>query len=157
MNKAREIENLLLPIAVKEKVEIVDVQYVKENGKWVVRIFIDRDGGVTINDCENMSHIFSSFLDANAILMSSYFLEVSSPGSRRPLKKEESFRRFKGSKVRIKTFTPINNQKNFLGILLDFKNSKVKIDDISSGILDIEFLNIKRANIETDNSGGLNG
>ncbi|MDR3275441.1 MAG: ribosome maturation factor RimP [Endomicrobium sp.] len=149
MDKTKEIEDLFTPLTSKEKFEIVDVQYIKENGSRIVRIFIDKDGGVTMGDCENMSRIFSNCLDGNDILKDSYILEVSSPGLNRVLKKEESFKRFKGSKIRIQTFKPINNQNNFLGILLDFNNSKIKIDDLTSGIIEIEFLDIKKANVET--------
>jgi ribosome maturation factor RimP len=149
MDKTKEIEDLLTPLASKEKFEIVDIQHIKENDGWIVRIFIDKDSGVTMGDCENMSHIFGSYLDENSILKDSYILEVSSPGLNRVLKKEESFKRFKGSKIRIQTSKPINNQKNFLGILLDFNNSKIKIDDLTSGIIEIEFLDIKKANVET--------
>jgi ribosome maturation factor RimP len=151
MNKIEEIENLLGSIAKISSIEIVDVQYVKENGVWIVRIFIDKDGGVTISDCENINHVFGVILDESNVLKDSYYiLEISSPGLNRVLKKEESFKRFIGSVVRIQTFEPINNQRNFLGKLLDFKNSKVKIDDVTNGILGINFLDIKKANVVTD-------
>ncbi|MDR3092486.1 MAG: ribosome maturation factor RimP [Endomicrobium sp.] len=150
MEKTQEIEDLLAPIAAEKKVEIVDVQYVKEVGSWVARIFIDKDGGVTMKDCENISYVFSAFLDKSDILKDSYILEISSPGPNRVLKKEESFKRFVGSKVRIQTFKPINNQRNFLGTLLNFKDGKMKINDVANGIVEIEFSDIKKANIETD-------
>ncbi len=152
MKKAQKIEDLLAPVAASEKIEIVDVQYVKEAGDWVARIFIDKDGGVTINDCENISYIFSTFLDESDsdILKDSYVLEISSPGFNRVLKNEKSFRRFMGSKTRIQTFKPINNQRNFLGTLLNFEDGKIKIDDVINGIVEIEFSDIKKANIETD-------
>ncbi|MDR1784721.1 MAG: ribosome maturation factor RimP [Endomicrobium sp.] len=157
--KEKEIENLLTPIAEKEKIEIVDVQHMIENGNWIVRIFIDKRDGITIDDCEYVSHIFSSFFDTNDIFSGPYFLEISSPGFNRVLKKEESFKRFVGSKVRIQTLNPINDRRSFLGILLGFKDSRVKINDFNDGILEIGFLNIERANIVTDNTecGGLNG
>jgi ribosome maturation factor RimP len=149
-SKVQEIENLLAPVAVKEKIEIVDVEYVKESGNWVARIFIDKDGGVTLSDCEKISRIFSTFLDKSDILKDSYVLEVSSPGINRILKEEESFKFFTGSKVRIQTFTPINNQRNFLGTLLDFADGRARLDDITNGIIEIEFLNIRKANIEAE-------
>ncbi|MDR3256818.1 MAG: ribosome maturation factor RimP [Endomicrobium sp.] len=148
MNKAQEIEDFLTPVATREKVEIVDVQYVKENGDWVVRVFIDKDNGITMSECENMSHIFGAFLDESDILKESYVLEISSPGFNRVLKKEETFKHFIGSKVKIHTFNAINNQKNFLGTLLDFKDGKAKINDVTNGTIEIEFLNIKKANVE---------
>jgi ribosome maturation factor RimP len=148
--KAKEIENLLEPIAVKENYELVDVEYVKENGGWVARVFIDKNGGVTMSDCEKMSMLFSTLLDESDILKDSYILEISSPGLNRVLKKEESFKRFIGSKIRLQTLEPINNQRNFLGSLLDFKDGKIKVDDVTNGIVEIKFLDIKKANVETE-------
>ncbi|GHT60998.1 ribosome maturation factor RimP [Endomicrobiia bacterium] len=150
MDKIQKIESLLEMVTVQEKVELVDVQYVKENGDWIVRIFIDKDGGVTMSDCENISHVFSAVLCENDTLKDSDILEISSPGLNRILKKEESFKRFIGSNIRIQTFEAINNQKNFLGKLVDFKDGKVKMDDATNGIVEINFLDIKKANIETD-------
>ncbi|MDR0956884.1 MAG: ribosome maturation factor RimP [Endomicrobium sp.] len=151
MNKIEEIENLLESIAKKENIELVDVQYVKEDGDCLVRIFIDKsDGVIKISDCENISRIFSIVLDKSDIFKDSYILEVSSPGFNRILKKEESFKRFIGAKVRIQTFDLINNQRFFSGKLLDFRDSKAKVDDVMNGIVEINFLNIKKANVETE-------
>ena len=158
--RIEEIKNLLTPIAEKEKIEIVDVQHITENGSWILRIFIDKSDGVTIDDCENVSRVFGSFLDKNNVFTSSYFLEVSSPGPNRVLSKEENFKHFTGNKVRIRTLFPINNRRDFLGILLGFVNGKVKINDFNYGILEIRFSDIKRANVVTDDieyGGGLNG
>ncbi|GHT42788.1 ribosome maturation factor [Endomicrobiia bacterium] len=150
MDKIQKIESSLETVIAQEKIELVDVQYVKENGDWIVRIFIDKNGGVTMSDCENISHVFSAVLCENDILEDSDVLEISSPGLNRILKKEESFKRFIGSNIRIQTFEAVNNQKNFLGKLVDFKDGKVKIDDVINGMVEINFLNIKKANIETD-------
>ncbi|OEG70965.1 ribosome maturation factor RimP [Candidatus Endomicrobiellum trichonymphae] len=150
MGKAQEIEDLLAPVATREKIEIVDVHYVKEASDWIARIFIDKDSGVTISDCENISCIFGAFLDESGILKDSYVLEISSPGFNRVLKNEKNFRRFMGSKARIQTFKPINNQRNFLGTLLSFEDGRIKIDDVTSGVVEIEFSGIKKANIEID-------
>jgi ribosome maturation factor RimP len=149
MTKAAEVENLIEAVAIKENYELVDVQYVKENGDWIVRIFIDKNGGVTMSDCEKISLLFGAILDESDILKDSYVLEVSSPGPNRVLKKEDSFKRFIGAKIRLQTFEAINNQKNFLGNLLDFKYGKVKIEDVTNGIVEISFLDIKKANVET--------
>jgi ribosome maturation factor RimP len=157
MTKAVEMENLIEPVAIKENYELVDVRYVKEDGGWIVRIFIDKDGGVTMNDCEKMSLLFGAVLDESNILKDSYILEVSSPGFDRVLKREESFKRFIGAKIRLHTFEAINNQKNFLGDLLDFKDGKVKIEDVTNGVMEIKFLDIKKANVETEFWEGENG
>jgi ribosome maturation factor RimP len=150
MIKAKKIESLLEPIAIKKGYELVDVQYVKENGDWVVRIFIDKNGGVAMSDCEKMSMLFGVALDESNILKNFYVLEISSPGFNKILKKEESFKRFIGSKIKLRTVEPISNQKNFLGNLLDCKDGKIKIDDVSNGIFEINFLDIKKVNVETE-------
>lgn len=150
MDKANEVENLLSEISIKNDIEIVDVQYVKENGDWILRIFIDKDFGITMSDCEKFSYMFSELIDKSDILQDSYILEVSSPGLNRVLKQEKSFKRFIGSKVKIQTHNFINNQKNFLGQLLNFKNGTVTIDDATNGIININFADIKKANLETE-------
>jgi ribosome maturation factor RimP len=150
MYKANEVENLLNEIAIKDNIEIVDVQYAKENGDWILRIFIDKDAGITMSDCEKFSYMFSEILDKSDILQDSYILEVSSPGLNRVLKKEKSFKRFIGNKVRIQTHNSINDQKNFLGQLLNFNNGTVTIDDVTNGVININFEDIKKANLETE-------
>ncbi|MDR2395674.1 MAG: ribosome maturation factor RimP [Endomicrobium sp.] len=150
MSKANEVEDLLNKNSIKDDIEIVDVQYVKENRDWVLKIFIDKDSGITMSDCEKFSYMFSEIVDKSNILQDSYILEVSSPGLNRVLKQEKSFKRFVGSKVRIQTHSSINNQKNFLGQLLNFKNGTVTIDDVTNGVVDINFVDIKKANLETE-------
>ncbi|MDR2425962.1 MAG: ribosome maturation factor RimP [Endomicrobium sp.] len=149
-NKAEEIEKLLISVADSENIEIVDLQYVKENGSWVIRVFIDKEAGVSIDDCEKMSYLFGATLDAGDVLNDSYVLEVSSPGINRILKKEKDFEKFTGEKIRIRTFTPINNQKNFLGKLISFKDRKLKINDVTNGEVEIIFSDVEKANLETD-------
>jgi ribosome maturation factor RimP len=148
--KAGEIERLLVPAANSENIEIVDLEYVRENGSWIVRIFMDKDGGVSMDDCEKMSYVFGEVLDSADILSDSYVLEVSSPGINRALKKEKDFEKFIGKKIRVKTCASVNNQKNFLGKLISFKNGRIKINDVSSGDVEIGFSDIKKANLETD-------
>jgi ribosome maturation factor RimP len=111
---------------------------------------MDKEGGVNLDDCEKMSRIFDAILDENDIINESYILEVSSPGIYRPLKKESDYERFIGDKVRIQTLAAFNNQRNFIGELISYENAIVKIDDATSGICEIEFSNIKKANLEPD-------
>jgi ribosome maturation factor RimP len=149
-DKAREIENLLVKPAEAENVEIADVEYVKEDGSMVARIFIDKDGGVKISDCEYMSRIFGACLDESGILTDSYILEVSSPGLNRALKSEKSFKRFTGEKIRVRTFNALNNQRNFLGTLISFEDGAIEIDDVTSGRVKISFNDVQKANLEQD-------
>jgi Uncharacterized protein conserved in bacteria len=150
IDKVKALEELLSPSAEAEGMEIVEVQYLKENGDWTMRVFIDKESGIQISDCEKMSYIFGEILDGSDILKDSYVLEISSPGINRALKKEKDFIRFIGEKVRMQTFNPVNNQRNFLGILTGFKNGMVKIDDVTKGEVEVEFSDIKKANLEAD-------
>lgn len=150
MSKTKALEELLTPVAESENMEIADLQYVKENGSWVARIFIDKKNGVTMDDCEKMSYLFGDALDKSEILTDSYVLEVSSPGINRALRKEKDFKRFTGKKAKIQTFTPINNQRNFLGEIISFKDGKIKLNDITKGEVEIDFSDIKKANLEAD-------
>ncbi|MEW6623241.1 MAG: ribosome maturation factor RimP [Bacillota bacterium] len=107
--------------------ELVDVEYVKEGKEWYLRVFIDKTTGVTLDDCEFVTRQIEPILDDAGIINSSYILEVSSPGIERPLKKEKDFIRFKGRKVIIKTFMPIQGQKVFTGILKDYNQGTINI------------------------------
>lgn len=110
-------EELILPIVEANHFELVDVEYVKEAGNWYLRIYIDKEGGININDCELVSRAFSDILDKEDPIEDAYILEVSSPGLGRPLKKDKDFQRNLGEEVEVRTYKPINKQKEFVGLL----------------------------------------
>lgn len=120
-------ERLLKPIADKNKVEIYDVEYVKEGSEWYLRAYIDKPGGVNINDCENVSRALSDALDEEDFIPDAYILEVSSPGLGRTLKKDRHLEKSLGEEVEIKTYAPIEKQKEFSGILKAFDADTVTI------------------------------
>lgn len=135
MNK-REIyetktEELVEPLVKKNKFELVDVEFVKEAGTNYLRIYIDKEGGITIDDCEIISRALSDLLDEKDYIEETYILEVSSPGLGRPLKKDKDFARSIGEEVDIKLFKPIDKQKEFNGILeaYDDKEITVRLDE----------------------------
>ena len=97
--------------------ELVDVEYVKEGGAWFLRVFIDKAGGITHDDCQEVSVRLSELLDRKDPIPQSYILEVSSPGIERPLNKPGDFERFRGYKVRASTFAPVDGRKEFIGEL----------------------------------------
>ena len=123
----QKAEALLLPIVEREGFELVDVEYVKEAGNWYLRGYIDKPGGITVNDCEAVSRAFSDKLDENDFIEDSYIMEISSPGLDRPLKKEKDFIRSVGQEVEIRTYRAINRQKEFVGILKEFDQNTVTI------------------------------
>ena len=120
-------EELLEPIVAEAGFELVDVEYVKEAGTWYLRAYIDKPGGITVDDCEAVSRKFSDILDEKDYIEDSYIFEVSSPGLGRPLKKEKDFQRSLGEDVEIRTYRPIDGQKEFGGVLKAFDKNTVTI------------------------------
>lgn len=121
-------EALLLPIAEANGVEIYDVEYVKEGADWYLRAYIDKPGGVNINDCETVSRALSDALDAEDFVEDAYILEVSSPGLGRTLKKEKHLAKSIGSRVELRTYKPIDGSKEFSGILKSLDAGTVTLD-----------------------------
>ena len=124
----QKAEALLLPIVEREGFELVDVEYVKEAGNWYLRGYIDKPGGIAINDCEVISRALSDKLDEEDFIEDSYILEVSSPGLGRPLKKERDFERSLGEEVEIRLYKALNKQKEFTGILKAYDKETVTIE-----------------------------
>ena len=150
MELTKQIENLLLPLAQKENVEIVDIEYVREEGKNILRIYIDTDKGVNLDLCAKMSNLFGNKLDETDPISDNYVLEVSSPGIDRILKKEKDFERFKGFRIKVTTIKSINNQKHFKGNLVAVGNEKIVVDDLTNKIVEIEISNILRAKVDPE-------
>lgn len=124
----QQTEQLLLPIIESNGFELVDVEYVKEAGTWYLRAYIDKPGGITVNDCELISRAFSDILDEKDYIEDTYIFEVSSPGLGRPLKKEKDFARSLGEEVEIRTYRAIDRQKEFIGILKEYDKDTVTIE-----------------------------
>ena len=122
-------EQILSPIAEQFGVEIYDVEYVKEGSDWYLRAYIDKPEGVNINDCENVSRALSDVLDAEDFIPDAYILEVSSPGLGRALKKDKHLEKSLGAEVEIKTYKPIDGQKEFAGILKAYDADTITIGD----------------------------
>ena len=121
-------EQLLAPIAEQFGVEIYDVEYVKEGSDWYLRAYIDKPDGVNIGDCENVSRALSDALDAEDYITDAYILEVSSPGLGRTLKKERHLEKSLGEQVEVKTYKPVDGQKEFAGILKAYDGETVTIE-----------------------------
>lgn len=152
------LENLILPIVQDFNLELVDLEFKQEGKSWVVRIFIDKPSGVTLDDCVSVSREVEAVLEVEDPIRSSYRLEVSSPGLDRPLKKSSDFSRFSGKQVKIKTkelLDPDNrghNRKTFTGVLLGIDEGRVKIKqtDSRNGIVAIPLSEIAQANLEIE-------
>ncbi len=120
------ITELAQPIVDELSFELVDVEFIKEGANWYLRVYIDKTGGVAIEDCQAVSEQLSDILDETDLIKQSYILEVSSPGER-PLKKERDFERFKGEAVEVKLYQPLNGKKIFEGKLLGLTGNIFKI------------------------------
>ena len=120
-------EELLMPIAEANRVEIYDIEYGKEGSDWYLRAYIDKEGGVTINDCESVSRALSDELDKADFIEDAYILEVSSPGLGRTLKKDKHLQKSLLQEVELKTYKPVLGSKEFAGILKAFDEKTVTI------------------------------
>ena len=120
---------ILLPIVQEAGFELVDVEYVKEGGTWYLRGYIDKPGGITVNDCEAVSRAFNERLEEEDFVDGSYVMEICSPGLDRPLKKPEDFERSLGKLVEVRTYRPFDGRKEFIGTLESFNDEMITIDE----------------------------
>ena len=122
-------EQLIAPIIAANHVELFDVDYIKEGQDWYLRVYIDKEGGVTIDDCQAVSRAFNEVLDKENYIADQYIFEVSSPGLTRPLKKEKDYVRNMGKEIEIRTYRAIDRCKEFTGILKAYDDTSVTIAD----------------------------
>lgn len=123
----KKTEEMVMPFILENNFELVDVEYVKEAANWYLRVYIDKEGGIAVDDCEIISRALSEKLDAEDFIEGGYILEVSSPGLGRPLKKDKDFQRSIGKEVEIKLYRAINRQKDFEGTLISFTSGDVTV------------------------------
>ena len=129
MSKVTEtVTALAAPVAAELGLELWDVEYVREAGQWFLRVYIDKDGGVSINDCEAISRAVDPILDEKDPIPESYHFEVCSAGLERALKRPGDFERFMGSPVTVKLYRPRNGLKEIPGILRGYEDGKVTVE-----------------------------
>lgn len=128
-NSEKKVEAILMPIIEEKNFELVDVEFVKEGPNWYLRIYIDKEGGITIDDCEAVSRALEVELDKEDLIEQAYILEVSSPGIDRPLKKESDFVKYAGEIVDIKLYKAFEGSKEYQGALKGLENNIVTITD----------------------------
>ncbi|MBQ8281335.1 MAG: ribosome maturation factor RimP [Lachnospiraceae bacterium] len=138
----RKTEQLLEPILQENNFELYDVEFVKEAGTFYLRAYIDKEGGININDCELVSRRLSDLLDEKDFIPDAYILEVSSPGLGRALKKDKHFEKSIGEEVEVKLFKAIDKQKEFTGYLESFNDDVIVISDEQENELELERSNI---------------
>ncbi|MEK3989606.1 ribosome maturation factor RimP [Robertmurraya sp. FSL R5-0851] len=129
MSKVIEVvEQIVEPIVNDLNLELVDIEYVKEGKSWFLRVFIDKEQGIDIEECGMVSEKLSEKLDELDPIPYNYFLEVSSPGAERPLKKQKDYEKAVGKNVHIKTYEPIDGEKVFEGVLTNFTGDTVTVE-----------------------------
>ena len=138
----QKTEKLLIPVLDANHFELYDVEYVKEGGNWFLRTYIDKEGGITVDDCELVSRALSDLLDKADFIPDAYILEVSSPGLGRQLKRDRHFEKSIGEEVEIKLYKPMDKRKEWTGILKAYDAEKLTIE-----LEDGSELKLKRADI----------
>jgi ribosome maturation factor RimP len=144
-------KDLAEPLIAEQGLELLDVEYLREHDRWVLRLIVDKAGGaVGLDDCVAVSRLVESAIDAEDLVQQEFHLEVSSPGLDRPLKKPDHFRRAQGKKVKVKTFGPLGEppRRNFSGLLKGVAEDAVTIEVEGAGAFRIPFKEIAKANLE---------
>ena len=134
------------PLCESEGLELVHVEFQRESGGRILRLYIDKPDGIRLDDCINVSRQMNDLLDVNIENLGPYSLEVTSPGPERPLSKQKDFDKFKGNRVKIKTNRPLNGQKNFTGILMGISGEQVKLQ-IDEDAIVIPYQDISKARL----------
>jgi ribosome maturation factor RimP len=152
---AERARKLLEPVLERDGYELVEVEWQREGGSWVLRLFIDRPEGVGIDDCQGVSRTVETILDVEDFIEPAYSLEVSSPGVDRPLRKSSDFERFSGQRAKVKAYGPIPSaagapaRKGWTGTLRGFRDGAVEID-VDGTLHRIPLDRIAKANLEYD-------
>lgn len=141
-----QVEALAEPLCASENLELVHIEYQRESGGRVLRVYIDRPQGVALDDCANVSRQLNDLLDVHLDNIGPYNLEVTSPGPERPLSKSQDYERFKGRLAKIKTLQPINGQKNFTGIIVGSIEERVSLS-LNEKTVVIPFGDISKARL----------
>jgi len=145
----QEVREVVEPILESQGFELVDLEYQRESQGWVLRIYLDREGGVSLDDCAGVSHEVGAILEVKDLIPSAYILEVSSPGLTRPLKKPEDFNRFRNQMVKIKLYEPLEGRRNFKGTLLGLEGDRVRVE-VEQRVYELPLQGIAKANLEID-------
>jgi len=137
------------PILLSEGMELVEIEYRREATGWVLRLLIDKEGGITLDDCAGISREVGRTLDVEDFISAPYSLEISSPGLTRPLKNEKDFVKYQDHLIRVRTTDPIGNRRQFKGKLLGISENRIEIE-VDGEIFKIPLSNLAKANLEIE-------
>ena len=145
-NILKKIETIVTPVINEMKLSLVDIEYLQDGGYWYVRIYIENlEGDITLEDCAAISNKIDE--DIDKLIEQRFFLEVSSPGIERPLKKIEDYIRFKGEKAKLSLKHKVDEKKNFEGIIADCKDGIIHLEVEDEKIMEIPFSEVRKANL----------
>ncbi|WP_373077072.1 ribosome maturation factor RimP [Fusobacterium varium] len=145
-NILKKIETIVTPVINEMKLSLVDIEYLQDGGYWYVRIYIENlEGDITLEDCAAISNKIDE--DIDKLIEQRFFLEVSSPGIERPLKKIEDYIRFKGEKAKLSLKHKVDEKKNFEGIIADCKDGIIHLELEDEKIMEIPFSEVRKANL----------
>ncbi len=141
-----QIIDLTEPILENMGFELVDVEYLLERGRWVLRLYIDSENGITLDDCARVSRELGDVMDTRDLITHRYVLEVSSPGLNRPLRKEKDFIRVIGKKIKVRMIAPIDGRRNFTGYLTDFRQGNLLVESNGQDVV-LPWTEVEKANL----------
>ncbi len=142
----KEVTQLIEPIIDEMGFELVDIKYLSEHGRLVLRIFLDKEGGISLDDCAKVSREIGELIDVKDIIDHAYVLEVSSPGINRSLRKEKDFMRAIGKKIRVKMAVPVERRKNFTGYLRRVKGGALYLE-VEKDLVSLHLSDVAKANL----------
>jgi len=145
----REVCALIEPILDEIEIELVDIEYLFEQGRWILRIYVDKSGGITLDHCTRVSREIDDLIEVKDIFHQGYVLEVSSPGLNRRLKKEKDFQRAVGKDMKIRMATPLEGQRNFRGNLQSFKDGILCLS-VKDDLILLSYGDVEKANLVYD-------
>lgn len=148
-----QIFSLIEPVLEDIGFELVEVEYLSMHGRWILRLYIDREGGVSIDDCVDVSRDIGDIIDVKEIIDHEYILEVSSPGLNRPLRKEKDFIKVIGNTIKLKMTQDQNGQKNFKGKLKDYNNRTIYLET-EGKLVELPFDDVEKSNLIFDFNSG---
>ncbi len=146
MDRVRAIAE---PIVSDEEMDLVEVEYRRESKGWVLRLYLDKEGGVTLDDCTRISQEVGRTLDVEDFIQAPYTLEVSSPGLTRPLKAEKDFMKYRNSTIKLRTLDPVEDRRQFKGRLLAVSDNRIEME-VDGRIFQIPLSNVAKASLEVD-------
>jgi len=145
-----KISKIVKPVVDSFGLILDSIEYIPHGRRWVLRIYIDKEGGVTLDDCQKISVQAGNLLDAENVIPHAYLLEVSSPGMDRPLKRFDDYVKYTGRMIRLNTARPYNNKTTFTGCILSADAELIRIETLKNGVVDVLFSDITKARLEIE-------